>query len=1369
MTAAREPTQQQAARRGGVKLNLNGIWDFHPNDADRGYPVMVPTWWDSLPETTGYPDSWSRDLHHGVYLKEFFLGALDPNEDMILHLDALATLGKVSINAIPVGPSSTKGYLMTLLPYDLDVTRAVHAGRNQIRIEIWSVKSLPADALTSAEGPDRLLFPFGTENLVGRLGLGGDVWLNSRPKIRIEDLQIISDLGGDADPSNDRLELNATLINTSERPCDLRFRAKVRPGKPSMRRGRTVFAFNPVSCSLSPRSSKVVHLQTAWPDAHYWSRADPFLYVMQALLDVGGHVVDHSQERFGFRQFQRQGDRYLLNGIPIRLRGDSLCLLNQGSRDLINEVGDAYGLILDDNQSGQDMTKAWVDAYRHANFNILRNHIRSVPSQALADHADETGMLLEEETAFWNPGSPANVQLNPPFHMSYGPEAIGHYVEWTQRWVRAYRNHPSIVLWSTTNEAWNPRDGDLLIPALQAAVHEQDGTRPVVNDGFNAPITDEDSRHYYGGYPSGMTSAPDIYALYDIDSPLPLAAGEEFSVSTAGIPRYDGQGRIADIYHGRLNGDPDTISRADFGREVGRVTRGIRTTRVVDWKPFCISAFIYDNIEACLEPDRRRIRRGLNPKRLVRPQFDPWRGKDEPWQEGPAFGYIAASFADVAAYDKEFDREPRLGRPRRIYPYAMTSRRTIIVHNDEERRGTDLELVWQVAWQRGPGGRRIVAERGHRRVQVPYASWRTVPATITVPRDQASRGARLLLVLCVRKQGRQVFREENFLGWIEHAAPPRLGTARPRIDLGRVEWVSREVKHCIHLRQEGGAMSERWSAQVLEDAEGAFSLENMNGNLRHEQDIYYTVNPSGLEPGHRYRARVRFRGELQETTTVTVTFTAGRRPRRQARADLAAGARVQVSSQADLPGWTRAALVDGRLGAAYDRFGWSSSVGNRNHPEWVLLEMRQAATLSQVVLAPRGRDPSGGADQSSQRSGTDSFGVVEYAAGNRSTDPNQGQGFPLDFSISLSSDGRSWTRVCSRHNYPLPVDGRPQAFDFAPMSNIRFIRIEATRLRANPYQGGRYALQLSQIMAFSRHRLPAIPAAPKSIDALPHGHCLRLDWQHGPIRHQADAPRTAQVLLRDRKGRSMTFYLDRSQGRADLDGIPFGSWRMILQECNSTGIGEPADPLELHMGPPEAGRTDPTLPRPGNPQVSIDLATMTVHLTIDQAPQEFSGCELTLKPADEHDPMPTVWLPADRQTHSFRQVPPGIYRVMAALTTEDGRVSLPSFQDDPLILGHTPGRPGKPRLTSSDKTMQASWSPPNDGGIPLQAYLVTVHEMGRGQSARLRLAAKQTTLALNDLEPGKYTVSVSAINAAGAGPESPASLPCLISEGGHER
>lgn len=115
--------------------------------------------------------------------RQHSLGALDPNEDVILHLDALATLGRVSINAIQVGPPSTGGYLMTLLPYDLDVTRAVHAGRNRMRIEIWGVKSLPADALAPAEGPGRLLFPFGTENIVGRLGL------------------------------------NATLTNTSERPC----------------------------------------------------------------------------------------------------------------------------------------------------------------------------------------------------------------------------------------------------------------------------------------------------------------------------------------------------------------------------------------------------------------------------------------------------------------------------------------------------------------------------------------------------------------------------------------------------------------------------------------------------------------------------------------------------------------------------------------------------------------------------------------------------------------------------------------------------------------------------------------------------------------------------------------------------------------------------------------------------------------------------------------------------------------------------------------------------------------------------------------------------------------------------------------------
>ena len=49
-----------------MRLNLNGVWDFYPNGGDERFDIVVPTWWDSLSRTTGYPEEWEKGLRHGV-------------------------------------------------------------------------------------------------------------------------------------------------------------------------------------------------------------------------------------------------------------------------------------------------------------------------------------------------------------------------------------------------------------------------------------------------------------------------------------------------------------------------------------------------------------------------------------------------------------------------------------------------------------------------------------------------------------------------------------------------------------------------------------------------------------------------------------------------------------------------------------------------------------------------------------------------------------------------------------------------------------------------------------------------------------------------------------------------------------------------------------------------------------------------------------------------------------------------------------------------------------------------------------------------------------------------------------------------------
>lgn len=1354
-----------------MRLNLNGVWDFYPNGGQERYDIVVPTWWDSLPATTGYPAEWEKGLHHGVYVKTVELPETITDEDVYLHVGALATLGKVFVNGKSVGPLTTKGYLMTLLPYDLDINDAVKPGEaNEIRIEVWSVKALPEDALATEGGPDRLLFPFGVENIVGRVGIGEDVEIVTKPKLRIDDLQIMPDLKKNADPSDDELAVNVTVVNHTDEDADLTLAAAVHPYKGDT--DTVALAFDPADVHVAAGESTVVRLAKGWPTAHYWSRTDPFLYTVDAAISnatddsAAAAPVHELSDRFGFRQFWREGDKYIINGVKIRLRGDSLCLLNQGDRDLINEIGDSYGVILDDNHATDEMAKAWLDAYRHANCNIIRNHIRSVPSHVLMDHADETGMLLEEETAFWNPGSTSNVSLEPPYYLNYSDEAIGYYTEWVERWVREYRNHPSIVLWSTTNEAWNPSDAEILIPPLEAAANREDPTRLVMNDGFNKPITNEDSRHYFGGYPSGMTSAPDIYDLYQIDGDLPLGAGEEFSVSTAGIPQYAEDGTIKDIYHGRLNGNPDTISRADFGREVGRVTRGVRTTRMANWKPFCLSMFIYDNIEKVIELDQEHTKHGLNPKALLRPQFDPTAEGDARWIEGDGYQYFANSYADVAAFDKDFDKEPRLGLPHHIYQLGTTSQRTLLVYNDEEIDGTELEVRWTVSAVNTQDGTVREVESGSKTLTVDHGEFTETPITIHVPGEVETYESKLVETLSVVKNGTLKFTEDNFLGWIGRPAPAKIGASRTVIDLGTVDWVSRNVKHCLHLKQEGGALSEQWTARVVDDANGSISFERLAGNLRHEQELFYTVNVAGLESGKAYTGQIEYTGENGDTVAVTVKFVAGKLPCTCQAANKALGATVRVSSSSKRYGWTVASLVDGEFNADYNHFGWSSEPSAENHAEWVLLKLAHPTTVAQVVLAPRGENPGGTVAEAFHGEGEGVGGVQEFAAGHRAFDPNQGQGFPVDFTISVSADGSTWNKVVDKHDYALPANGKPRAFDFAPVDDVRFVKVEASKLRANPNEHDEYAMQLVEVAVYADAHMPAIPSEPTDVTAAVQSHDVQVSWKFAS---DGRSPILGTKLtLTNAAGEIIPAEVTGTDTYALISDVPAGEWTVTVQGRNEIGEGESATSATFKVGRDGANEVDEQLPQPKAPVAELLVESGAVAVSWNDVDTHSGfgkgGTAIHLTPADAASDLPkrVAWMPAGVTAYTFTDVARGTYLVTIEATSGEDKVSPASEPSQPVIVAAVPSKPNKPGVTSTADTMNVTWKAPADGGTSITSYVLTLRNLTENTVKVVKAEAGEEAKSVSGLTAGNYTASVIAVNAIGMSAESSPSLPCLI-------
>ncbi|MEK0315658.1 discoidin domain-containing protein [Cohnella sp. 56] len=115
--------------------------------------------------------------------------------------------------------------------------------------------------------------------------------------------------------------------------------------------------------------------------------------------------------------------------------------------------------------------------------------------------------------------------------------------------------------------------------------------------------------------------------------------------------------------------------------------------------------------------------------------------------------------------------------------------------------------------------------------------------------------------------------------------------------------------------------------------------------------------------------------------------------------------------------------------------GWSSNSSlTVNHTESLTLDMGSVKSLGRVELYPR------------------NDGV------------NTGYGFPVNFTIQVSTDGSALTTVVTRTGYALPGNAA-QSFTFAPQG-ARYVKIEGTSLRQNSNDGNLYRMQLAEAFVY---------------------------------------------------------------------------------------------------------------------------------------------------------------------------------------------------------------------------------------------------------------------------------------------------------------
>ncbi len=438
-------------------VNIGGVWEFFPlydRQCDTSLPdslpeaesITVPSGWkrpgitlrDCHPgDVFGYPERWN-EADTGVLRRRVSIRA-ERGERVFLHAEGVAQRCALYVDGRHICDHDEM-----FLPLHVDITDVINDGEAEITFVCTSFESttLPSGAVKTTGLTGSW---FGT-NL---RGIWGDISLTVLPQSHISDLAIRCSVR--------RGELSV-LPELTDAPTDAHMHYEVLDGE------RAVLSFDGGSGGAVCR----------WEDAEYWDTDNPKLYRLRAELRCGGELLDSCTERFGFREIWTEGTKFILNGKPINLRGDSWHF--QGYVQMTKQ----YAL-------------NWYELCRQNGVNYVRLHAEPHPRYYL-DAADEVGMLIVDETAIYGSGKGMDA-AHPQYLERCGRHAV--------RLVRRDRNHPCIIFWSIENEMrWvDGRDEfKLHIPEWMAAMHREDPTRMISLDGDNRLLpyeqTEIESYHY---------------------------------------------------------------------------------------------------------------------------------------------------------------------------------------------------------------------------------------------------------------------------------------------------------------------------------------------------------------------------------------------------------------------------------------------------------------------------------------------------------------------------------------------------------------------------------------------------------------------------------------------------------------------------------------------------------------------------------------------------------------------------------------------------------------------------------------------------------------------------------------------------------
>ena len=411
------------------RVDLSGFWQFQTDPSEVG---EQDGWYDALPapRTIAVPASWNdqfqdtRDyLGLAWYACEFYVPQGWQGQRICLRIGSANYATKVWVNGADVGEHQG-GHL----PFAFDISELVAWDRsNRVAVQVdgkLTAQRVPPGNIQGGIGGFMGGYPNASFDFFPYAGIQRPVILYTVPATRIEDVAVVTERDG----ADGLVKVRVTQVGG-----DL-------PGKVSLAgEGATYEA--PLTFAAGGAEA-ILRI----PNARLWGPDDPFLYQLTLTLHDGTQIADRYTLDVGIRTIAVKGDKLLLNGQPIRLKG-----FGKHEDFPVHGRGLNLPLIVKD-----AALLKWIGA------NSYRTSHYPYSEEAMLI-ADREGFLIVDETpavGLFFDDSEENIAIR-----------LGQCKQQVTELIARDKNHPCVIMWSVANEPIVSQGGFAAMMSGQGKLH----------------------------------------------------------------------------------------------------------------------------------------------------------------------------------------------------------------------------------------------------------------------------------------------------------------------------------------------------------------------------------------------------------------------------------------------------------------------------------------------------------------------------------------------------------------------------------------------------------------------------------------------------------------------------------------------------------------------------------------------------------------------------------------------------------------------------------------------------------------------------------------------------------------------------------